>query len=93
VKTFHLAILKSSDNNLPKVNASQDTLNTLFNIGFAIIGALAVLFLVIAGLKYITSQGEPARVETAKNQILYALIGLVIVASAAAAVNFVLGRA
>jgi hypothetical protein len=90
---FLIAILKSSDNNLPKVSANQSTLTTLLNIAFSIIGAVAVFFIVVAGLKYITSQGEPARVESAKNQILYALVGLVIVALAASVVNFVLGRA
>jgi hypothetical protein len=95
MQNFNLfaAILDKNKTNLPQVNADQSTLNTFLNIAFVIIGALAVFFLVLAGLKYITSQGEPSKIESAKNQILYALIGLIIVALAASLVNFVLGRA
>lgn len=78
---------------LPKTNADQDTLNEIFSIVFVTIGALAVLMLVIAGLRYIAAQGDPNKMAEAKNMIIYSLIGLVIAALAAAIVNFVLGRA
>lgn len=77
---------------LPKPQANQDTLNTVLSIVFVTIGALAVLMIVIGGVRYITSQGEPTKMAEAKNMILYALIGLVIAALAGAIVNFVLGR-
>ena len=48
--------------------------------------------IIIAGLKYITSQGEPANIATAKNSIIYAAIGLVVVALAQVIVRFVLNR-
>jgi hypothetical protein len=89
---FFALILDKSKTGLPQVSANQSTLNTFLNIAFTIIGAISILFIVIAGLRYITSQGEPAKVETAKNQILYAVIGLIIAASAAAVVNVVLNR-
>jgi hypothetical protein len=46
----------------------------------------------VGGLKYITSQGDPNATATAKNTILYAAIGLVVVALAQVIVRFVIGR-
>lgn len=57
-----------------------------FLILAAIIGAV---FLVIGGVRYITSQGVEEAQEQAKNTILYAVIGLIMIALSAAIVNFV----
>jgi len=55
-----------------------------------IIGSVAVLMIVIGGLRYVTSNGEPAQLTSAKNTVLYAAIGLVLAVMANAIVNFVL---
>ncbi len=81
-----------SSDSLPQACADSTTLRTIFLIAFAVIGALAFLFMVIAGARYVFSKGEPENIQKAKNEIKYSLIGLVIAASAAAIVNFVLGR-
>ena len=81
-----------SSNSLPQTCANSTTLNSVFLIAFTIIGALAFLFLVIGGFRYITAGGNPEGIQKAKNQIQYSLIGLIITATAAAIVNFVIGR-
>jgi hypothetical protein len=70
----------------------ETVLKTALNLFSAIIGIIAVVMIIIAGLKYITSQGEPANIATAKNSIIYAAIGLVVVALAQVIVRFVLNR-
>ena len=77
---------------LPEVEASNTTLNTVFMIVFVTVGAIAVLIMVLAGLRYITAGGDPQKIQSAKNEVKYALIGLVIAATAAAAVNYVINR-
>ena len=77
---------------LPQTGANSVTINKVFLIAFAVIGAIAFLFLVIGGTRYVMSQGNPESVQKAKNQIQYSLIGLIIAASAAAVVNFVIDR-
>ena len=77
---------------LPQACADSSNLKTIFLIVLAIIGALAFLFLVIGGARYVMSKGEADRIQQAKNEIKYALMGLIIVALSAAGVNFVLGR-
>ena len=87
---FFAALIDSSG--LPRAQANSTTLKTIFLIAFAIIGALAFLFMVIAGARYTLSKGEPDNIQRAKNEMKYSAIGLIIAALAAAIVNFVLGK-
>ena len=54
----------------------------------AVSGLVAVIFIVIGGVNYMTSAGDTSKVEKAKKTILYACIGLAITALAFAIVNF-----
>lgn len=62
------------------------------NLSSLIVGIIAVIMIIIGGVKYITSGGDAGNVTGAKNTILYALIGLVIVALAQTIVYFVLNK-
>ncbi len=57
-----------------------------------IVGAIAVIMIIIGGLRYVLSGGDESGITSAKNTILYAVIGLVVSVLAYAIVNFVLGR-
>jgi multisubunit Na+/H+ antiporter MnhB subunit len=57
-----------------------------------IIGAIAVIMLIIGGIRYVVSAGDQNAVTSAKNTILYAIIGIVVAFLAYAAVNFVSGQ-
>lgn len=67
-------------------------ISTIINILSVIVGVIAVIMIIIAGLKYVTSGGSDEAVKSAKNTILYAIIGLVIVALAQIIVHFVLNH-
>lgn len=54
-----------------------------------IVGVIAVIMLIIGGIKYVVSGGDSKKVTDAKNTVLYAIIGLVIAFLAFAIVNFV----
>jgi type IV secretory pathway VirB2 component (pilin) len=58
-----------------------------------IAGAVAVVFMVIGGFHYITSSGNPEKLEKAKTTLLYSGVGLVIVLAAYTIVDFVAGIA
>ena len=65
----------------------------IVNIVSGIVGVLAlvaVIFIVVGGINYMTSQGDPGKVKKAKDTILYAVIGLIIAVLAFAIVNFVI---
>lgn len=72
-----------------KVN---DIVKLVINIFSLIVGVISVIMIIIGGLKYITSGGDSANVTGAKNTILYAVIGLVVVALAQFIVRFVLAK-
>lgn len=70
----------------------DDTIKLVINVLSFIVGIAAVIMIIIGGFKYVTSQGDSNNINSAKNTILYALIGLVVVALAQVLVRFVLGR-
>ncbi len=77
-------------------SAAPETINglisTVINLFSLVVGVVSVIMIIIGGFKYITSNGDSGSVGGAKNTILYAIIGLVIVALAQVIVNFVLAR-
>lgn len=60
------------------------------NIVLYIVGVIAVIMLIIGGIKYVVSGGDAKKVTDAKNTVLYAIIGLIIAFLAFAIVNFVI---
>lgn len=74
-------------------NSSISTIITaVVSILSYIIGAVAIVMIILAGFKYVTSAGDSNRVSSAKNTLVYALIGLAIAAFAQALVHFVLNQ-
>ncbi len=55
-----------------------------------IVGIIAVIMLIIGGIRYVISGGDSKKVTDAKNTVLYAIIGLIIAFLAFAIVNFVI---
>jgi type IV secretory pathway VirB2 component (pilin) len=67
-------------------------LQKVVNIISGIVGVIAVIMIIWGGFKYITSGGDSNNVSGAKNTIIYAIIGLVIVALAQLIVHFVISQ-
>lgn len=67
-------------------------IRVVVNILLFLIGAFAVIMIVIAGFRYVASNGDANTVSSAKNTILYAVIGLVVAFLAYALVNFVIDQ-
>ncbi len=74
-------------------NTVNNALHTGINIFSIIVGIIAVIMIVLAGFKYITSGGSDDKVKSAKNTIVYAVVGLIIVALAQFIVKFILTKA
>ncbi len=70
----------------------DSTLVKALNIFSAIVGIIAVIMIMVGGLRYIMSGGDSSQTNNAKNTILYAAIGLAIVALAQIIVKFVVRR-
>jgi hypothetical protein len=74
---------------IAKIN---DIIHLIINLLSLLVGVIAVIMIIIGGLKYIISSGDSSNVSSAKNTIIYALVGLVIVALAQFMVRFVLAK-
>jgi hypothetical protein len=57
-----------------------------------IAGVVAVFMVLLSGLKYITSGGDSSGIAGAKQALIYAIVGVIIVALSQVIVRFVIGR-
>lgn len=73
-----------------KVDDPQQLVKGIVNGILYFVGILSVIMLIWGGILYTTSSGDSNKVTTAKNTIMYAVIGLVVAIFAYAIVNFVL---
>ena len=83
--------------NLNSLPYSTNTVNgaivgTILQDAFGIIGALALMFVVIGGLRYVFSSGDPQAAAAARSTVIYALVGLIVAIVAESIVSLVLGR-
>lgn len=77
-------------NTLPHAGAGDFT--HILNIFLSVMGALAFLMVVIGGFRYTLAGGNAESAAGARRMVIYAVIGLVVIALAASIVNFVLGK-
>lgn len=63
---------------------------SIVNALIFVVGAAAVVMIIVGGLRYVISNGDQSAITSAKNTILYSVVGLIIAFSAYAIVNFVL---
>ncbi len=77
--------------NIPTTTGNQVLANGL-NIAYFVAGTMAVIVIILAGFSFVTSGNDPGAVTKAKNAILYAVIGLVVILSAFVITQFVIGR-
>jgi hypothetical protein len=57
-----------------------------------VIGVIAVIMIIISAIRFVTSGGDPSTVNSAKNSIIYSIVGLVIAVLAQVIVRFVLTK-
>ena len=76
---------------VPAGPSLQDLATNAINALIFIAGIACVIVIIIGGFMYIVSAGNPDRTKTAKDAILYAIIGLIISLAAFGIVNFVIG--
>lgn len=60
-------------------NSASGLILSVIDIALWIAGTIAVLFLIIGGLRYVTASGNEEQAEGAKKTITHAIIGLVII--------------
>jgi hypothetical protein len=84
--------ISNSDVNIPQGDLGTSQIRTILRIAFGMGGALAMLIIVVAGLRFVTSQGDPAAVTRSRQAVIYAVVGLVVCAMGFSIVTFVIGH-
>ena len=74
------------------IGGVNDILTNVINFISLIVGFVAVIMIIVGGFKYITSGGDSGNVTGAKNTILYAIIGIIIVVLAQVIIRFVVAQ-
>lgn len=80
------------DTGLPKVNLGAGQLHTILSIVFGALAGIAVIMIIIAGLKYVTDSSDPQEMAKARMTIIYSVVGLLLSVSAELIVAYVLKR-
>lgn len=64
----------------------------IINTMLFLLGTVAVIMIIVGGVRYTTSAGDASRVKAAKDTIMYSVVGLVVAILSFTIVNFVVGR-
>lgn len=67
-------------------------IKTIINVLLIVGSVVAVIMIIVGGITYTTSAGDPAKVKKAKDTVLYSIVGLVVSILAFSVVNFVIGK-
>ena len=70
-----------------------NTIQGIIKIISYIAGVVAIIMIIVSGFRFITSGGDSGKVASARNSLIYALIGIVVVVLAQVMVNFVFTQA
>lgn len=73
------------------LNAIPKLINNLISLSMFVVGAVSVIFVIVGGIRYSVSAGNPKAIEDAKKTIFYAVGGLTLAIMALAIVNFAKG--
>jgi cytochrome bd-type quinol oxidase subunit 2 len=86
----------ASDNSNCNTGAANTQVSSIMtnviNFFSLLVGIVSVIMIIIGGFQYVTSNGDSGKISTAKNTIIFALVGLIIVAMSQFIVHFVLGK-
>lgn len=91
-KVSESAVCKDKNPGSNPIAGSDGLLLKITKIIATIAGMAAIILIIIGGLRYVTSGGDPESARKARNTILNALIGLVVIAISAALITFVVNR-
>lgn len=73
-------------------NRVIDLLNTVISALALLVGVIAVIAVIVGGFQFLTSGGDPNKVNKGRNTIIYAIVAIVVAVAARSIVLFVLER-
>jgi uncharacterized membrane protein YgcG len=86
------SICKDWDPSNNPEKAVSDTVRNIINIMLFAVGIVAVISIIVSGMRFISSRGDSNAVSKARTSLIYSVVGLVVAVMAFAIVNFVIAR-
>lgn len=75
-----------------RIYGPNGILTKIANLISVVVGIASVIMIIIAGFKYVIASGDPSNIKSAKDTLMYAIVGLIVAAMSQAIVLFVLSR-
>jgi hypothetical protein len=69
----------------------KNVVGVVLNTVFLVLGTIAVLMILVGGVRFVIGRGDPGQIKQARDTVLYGAIGLVIVILATTIVGLVIG--
>jgi hypothetical protein cdivTM_30108 len=79
----------ASEHSLSK-DTSDSTVAGVIRVALGALAAISIVVIIVAGFQFVVSRGDPAQVKKARQTILYAVVGLVLAASASVIVPYII---
>jgi hypothetical protein len=103
MKQFFADAILQADNSNPNGDDTTSVHNvptlvvgTVFHNGldimYFLLGAIAVIVIIVSGILYATSAGNASTIARAKNAIIYAIVGIIVVLVAFTITQFITGN-
>lgn len=89
------AIIDRNEVMIPKTEfqtGANSKITSIVELVFGVFGGVALIIIILAGIQFITSQGDPQKTAKARNTIIYAAVGLAVSLTAFAIVSVVVNR-
>jgi hypothetical protein len=84
--------LTPSEIKSPVVVANSGSLQQLLSLAYFVAGIVCVIMIIIGGVRYTSSSGDAGGITSAKNTIMYAIIGLIVILTAAAITQLIFDK-
>ncbi|MFZ3054803.1 MAG: pilin [Minisyncoccales bacterium] len=85
----HAAVAIPTIAGIPENASAAELITYFFNLAITVGSFIAVVMLIMAGVEYIMSQGNPAKIEDAKKKILNAFLGIVVLMGSLIILNII----
>jgi hypothetical protein len=85
-------VCKTKGNTTDPITGTNGVLVKVTNVIAFVAGAAAIFFIIFSGIQYITAQGDSQQISKAKQSIIYASVGLIMIVLARQVIGFVLSK-
>ena len=86
------SVTQAGGSNADENKLKDELMPRIFSVALILVGTVCVGMIIFGGVKYATSAGDPSKATSAKNTLTYAIIGLIVAASAWAIVKYVMDK-